>query len=261
MTNIIQRHWLIPLQILAGAIFYKPEDLAAEVKQFNAAYSKAKEEGLPSSLHLFQAILNGPAGKSLSLFFMWASSDLEEGQRWLSKVSSWLPVAISTVQPTNQKDFGAFANSMIPKHTYGTIFTVNFYDLTPEVLDVIGIHAKKQPINPEVLFGIHELRSDAPREPNIDTVFDNRVSHFLIEIIPLASTPEVLAEALVWGEAFIHALRNTDPMNIVPATYISLTPNKDLNMANIYGSRHETLKRIKKQYDPQNVFNNALPRF
>jgi hypothetical protein len=249
------------LQILAGAIFYKSEDLAAGVKQFNAAYSKAKQEGLPSSLHLYQAILNGPAGKALTLFFMWASSNLEEGQQWLSKVSSWLPVAMSTVQPTNQRDFGSFANSMIPKHTYGTIFTVNFYDLTPEVLEVIGIHGKKQPNNPELLFGIHELRSDAPREPNIDTVFDNRVPHFLIEIIPLASTPEVFAEGLVWGEAFINALRNTDPTNIVPATYISLTPNKELNMKTIYGSRHETFKKIKKQYDPQNVFNNALPRF
>jgi hypothetical protein len=258
---IILLHRLILLQILAGAIFYESEDLAAEVKQFNAAYSKAKKEGLPSSLHLYQAILNGPAGKTLSLFFMWASSDLEEGHQWLSKVSSWLPVAISTVQPTNQKDFGAFANSMIPKHTYGTIFTVNFYDLTSEVLEVIGIHAKRQPNNPELLFGIHELRSDAPRKPNVDTVFDNRVPHFLIEIIPLASTPEVLTEGITWGEAFIDALRNTDPTNIVPATYISLTPNKELNMETIYGSRHETLKRIKKQYDPQNVFNNALPQF
>lgn len=261
MKIIIILHWLNLLQILAGVIFYKSDDLAAEVKQFNAAYSKAKEEGLPSSLHLFQAILNGPAGKALCVYFMWASSDLEEGQKWLSKVSSCLPVAMSTVQPTNQKDFGAFANSMIPKHTYGSIFTINFYDLTPEVLEVIGIHAKRQPNNPELLFGIHELRSDAPREPKIDTVFDNRVPHFLIEIIPLASTPDVLAEGLVWGEEFINALRNTDPTNIVPATYISLTPNKELNMETIYGSRHESLKKIKKQYDPQNVFNNALPRF
>ncbi|KAF3385530.1 hypothetical protein F1880_001743 [Penicillium rolfsii] len=248
-------------QILAGAIIFKSEDLATEVRLFNAAYSQAKKEGLPSSLHLYQAISNGPAGKALSVLFMWASSDLEEGQKWLSTVSSWLPVAMSTVQPTNQKDFGAFANSLVPKRTYGTIYTINLYDLTPEVLEVIGIHAKRQPNNPELLFGIHELRSDAPREPKIDTVFDNRVPHFLIEIIPLASTPDVFAEGLLSGEAFINALRNTDPSNIVPATYISLTPNKELNMESIYGSRHETLKRIKARYDPRNVFNNALPRF
>jgi hypothetical protein len=249
------------LQVLAGAIFFKSEDLAAVVKQFSAAYSQAKQEGFPSSLHLYQAILNGPVGKTLSLFFMWSSSDLEEGQRWLSKVSSWSPVAMSTVQPTTHKDFGAFANSMIPKHTYGTIFTISFYDLTPEVLDVIGTHAKKQPNNPELLFGVHELRHDAPREPTLETVFDNRCAHFLIEIIPLASTSEILTEGIAWGQEFISALRKTDAGNIIPSTYISLTSPKEVDMAKIYGSRYEVLKRIKKQYDPQNVFNNTLTRF
>ncbi|CEJ54980.1 hypothetical protein PMG11_01266 [Penicillium brasilianum] len=248
-------------QVLAGAIFFKSEDMAAVVKQYNAAYSQAKEEGLPSSLHLFQAILNSPVGKTFSLFFMWSSSDLEEGQRWLSKVSSWSPVAMSTVQPSTHKDFGAFVCSTMPKHTYGTIFTISFYDLTPEVLDVIGTHAQKQPDIPELLFGVHELRHDAPREPNLETVFDNRCAHFLIEVIPLASNLETLAEGISWGEEFISALRKTDAGNIIPSTYISLTSPKEVDMAKIYGSRYEVLKRIKKQYDPQNVFNNTLTRF
>lgn len=136
------------LQILAGAIFYKFTDLAAEVKQFNAAYRKAKDDGLPSSLHLYQAILNGPAGKALGVFFIWASSDLEERQKWLQKVLSWLPVAMSTVQPTTHKEFRTFANSMVPKHAYGTIFTINLYDLTPEVLDVINTSQKSSLTSP-----------------------------------------------------------------------------------------------------------------
>lgn len=246
---------------MAGTIFYKSSDLAAEIKQYNAEYSKAKREDLPSSLHLYQAVLNGPVGKSLSIFFMWASSDLEEGQRWLLRVSSWLPVGMSTVQPTTHRDFGAFTNTVIPKHTYGTIFTVNFYDLTPEVLDVIGTHAQRQPNNPEVIFGVHELRHDAPREPTFGTVFDNRCAHYLIEMIPMGSSPEVYAEGLAWAQEFVNALRKTDAANIVPSTYISLTPPKGADMGKIYGSRYETLQRIKEQYDPQNVFKNALPQF
>lgn len=149
---------------------------------------------------------------------------------------------------------------MIPTHTYGTIFTINFYDLTPEVLDVIGTHGKKQPNNPELLFGVHELRHDAPREPNIETVFDNRCAHYLIEIIPLGSTPEILAEGIAWGQEFISALRKTDAKNIIPSTYISLTSPEEVDMKKIYGSRYEVLKGIKEQYDPQNIFNNTLTR-
>lgn len=138
---------------------------------------------------------------------------------------------------------------------------MNLRDLTPEVLEFIGTHAQKQPSNPEVLFGIHELRSDAPREPALGTILDTRCPHFLIEIIPLALSPEVLAEGVAWGLGFIKALRETDPTNIVPATYISLTPAKDIAMSTIYESCYEILKNVKEKYDPQNVFNNALPRF
>lgn len=65
------------LQILAGTIFYRSNDLLAEVKYSNAAYSKEKGDGLPSSLHLYPAVLNGPVGKALSLFFMLSFSDLK----------------------------------------------------------------------------------------------------------------------------------------------------------------------------------------
>ncbi|KAJ5175757.1 uncharacterized protein N7482_001634 [Penicillium canariense] len=248
-------------QILAGAIFFHPNDLSKEIIQFNAEWSKAKAGGIPSSLHLYQSIMKGPGGKALALFFMWASSDLEEGQRWLSKVSSWLPVAMSTVGPTTNKDFAVMLNAVIQTHIYGTVFTLNLYDLTPEVLEIIGLYAQKQPNSPHMLFGFHELRPDAPRDPTMDTVFDARCAHFVIEIVPMASSLEVLAEGLVWGQEFYNALRKTNPANILPSTYLSLTPTKDIDMKGIYGSRYETLKRIKEQYDPQNVFKQALPRF
>lgn len=246
---------------MAGAIFYDSKDLATEIKQFNEAYTKAKNDGLPASLHLYQAIINGPGGKSLAVLFMWASSELEEGQKWLSQVSSWLPVAMNTVQPTTHRDFAKFASSMLPAKTYGTIFTVNLFELTPEVLEVIGIHAKRQPNNPEVLFGIHELRADAPRESSVETVYDNRQPHFLLEMIPMGPSLDILAEATAWAEAFRDDLRRTEPSNIVASTYISLTSPKESVMESIYGVKYQKLKEIKGIYDSRNTFKSALPQF
>ncbi|KAF7714018.1 (R)-6-hydroxynicotine oxidase [Penicillium ucsense] len=248
-------------QTLAGAIFFESKDLALEVEQFNQAYARAKANGLPAPLHLYQAVINGPGGKSLAVLFMWSSSDMEEGQKWLSRASSWLPVAMSTVQPTTYLDFARFASSMLPPKTYGTIFTINLFDLTPEVLKVIGAHAKKQPNNPEVLLGIHELRANGPTESSSRTVYHNRQPHFLLEILPMASTPELAAEAVAWGEAFRDDLRKTDPSNIVPSSYISLTSPGDSNMESIYGVKYSKLKEIKGLYDPNNVFKSALAQF
>ncbi|KAJ5481168.1 hypothetical protein N7539_007062 [Penicillium diatomitis] len=67
----------------------------------------------------------------------------------------------------------------------------------------------------------------------------------------MASTPELAAEAVAWGEAFRDDLRKTDPSNIVHSSYISLTSPV----------KYSKLKEIKGLYEPNNVFKSALAQF
>ncbi|KAJ5698053.1 hypothetical protein N7462_000058 [Penicillium macrosclerotiorum] len=250
-------------QILAGAIFYQSDDLPETIRRYNTNYLQLKDtESIPQYLNLYQCISNGPTGQALVILMIWASSDMDEGQKWLSKVSSWAPVAMNTVAPTTVAAFNEVTAGLVPQTTYGSMYTADIHELTPEVLDVIGTHAPLQP-NREVLFGAHELRADTPSSgtANTNTTFDTRIPHFLIEIIPMSSSQNTAGAAIEWGQRFYHALMSTDSANILASTYISLTPSERVDKNAIYGSRYETLKMIKGRYDPQNVFKHSLVQF
>ncbi|KAJ5658894.1 hypothetical protein N7507_005345 [Penicillium longicatenatum] len=244
-------------QVLAGAIIYQPTDLGATIQNFNDQLRESKKHGLPPALALYQLVNNSPVGKTLTVLFMWASSDLEEGQSWLSKVSSWAPVAVNAVIPTTLTAFNDIADSLVPKKVFGSIYAATFYSLTPEVVNVISKHAPLQPNSPDVMYGIHELRDGAPCLET-GSVFYSRRPHVILEIIPISQSPDTVDEVVRWAQRFHLELSQTDPANIPPFCYISLTPSRGLDMKAIYGSKHENIKAIKKQYDPLNKFNNAL---
>lgn len=161
---------LTSAKVLARAIIYQPGDLRKRILQYNLKYRELKEEGIPSRLDLNQSVMNGPAGKSFIVLSVWAPPDIEEGQKWLARISSWNLVVMGTVTAQSFAAFNVITASMVPKNAYGSIFSLGLHQLTPEVLDVMIEHATLQPDNPEVMSGIHELRAESPK-PSLDNVF------------------------------------------------------------------------------------------
>lgn len=248
---------LTNFQVLAGAIIYQPNDLGVTIQNFNDQLRESKTQGLPPALGLYQLVNNSPVGKTVTVLFVWASSDLDEGQSWLSKVSSWAPVAVNAVKPTTLTAFNEIADSLVPKKVYGSLYTATVYSLTPEVVNVISKHAPLQPNSPDVMYGIHEFRAGTPHLEK-GSVFYSHRPHVVIEIMPISQSPETVDEAVTWAQRFHLELSQTDPANIPPFCYIPLTPSRGLDMKAIYGSKYEDIQAIKKQYDLLNKFNNAL---
>lgn len=238
-------------------IFYDSTDLSAAIRQYSEGYEKAAKEGISPSLSIERFVLTGPAGKTLAVFFVWSSSNIEEGQAWLSKVSSWAPVTLSTVAPTTIAEFNEGSIAVCPREAYGTMFSVNVKNLTLEVLDILGSQGVLQTMTPEAMFGVHEIRAECPVVEPFPSVFNMRESHFVIEIIPIASTAEGAEKAATWARGFYDALMKTDPANIL-GRYIPFTPTREIDLRQVYGDRLETLKKIKSEYDPENVFKHAL---
>jgi hypothetical protein len=57
-------------------------------------------------------------------------------------------------------------------------------------------------------------------------------------------------------------LLRVDPGNLLPASYVSVTPPGDVSLSTIYGpdSNYRTLMDLKQKCNPQNVFSLAGPR-
>lgn len=201
--------------------------------------------------------MNGLQGKAFFSYLVWSSADLEEGQEWANKIAALAPIVANHVKQTTILEFNELAASLVQKKTYGTIFCPGVYEMTPEIVNIIGTYAENQPNYPSPVFGLHELRREAPRE-NWNSVFHARDPHFLIEIIPMVSTMEGWDEMLAWSQQFYDDLMKTDPANILPTPYLPLTPNERLAAGAVYGDRLAILKKAKEQYDPQNLFKHAI---
>lgn len=201
--------------------------------------------------------MNGPAGKGFGVIFVWASSNLHVGQTWLSRVSSWSPVSMSTVSPTTMAAFNETTKAIAPQAAYGKSLTMSFKDLTPEVINVLCKHAVLQPNSPATILGMHELRECAPK-PSMDTLIADRTPHFMMELLPTVRDPDLLDAALVWAEDLYEDLMSTSSDNKLISTYLPLTGPDKVNMRGIYGEKYEVLKLIKHKYDPDNVFEHAL---
>lgn len=258
---------------------YNSEDLGSTVKQFNDGYRKLYEEGLPPALGIHQAVMNSPQGKAFGLFFLWNSSDLEAGDVWLKKICSLAPLAMQTVAKTTVADWLNLAASMVGGSTVGTMVSVGFKSVTPEIADVLATYGEKMPPSPSTMFGIHELR-DGPStslESRSDSVFAAREPHYMLEIFPTAAAASSdadadadadagagapsLDESLQWATEFRETLMQTDPQNILSMRYLPFAPPQGLDLREIFQDRYELLAELKREYDPRNVFRLALARF
>ena len=226
---------------------------------FESKYRDASRQG-PGSLGIQSNLVNTPMGKAFLVDFMWSSPDLEEGQRWLDKISSFGVVLFNGVKETTLPEILVVNETIIPTSGYGRNLSINVHELSDEILQIVAQEIQKMPDNHSTLFSILEFRG-AAATPNEESVFSPRTQHYLIEFIAISSTAEGTSGAWEWAVRFRDAIAKTDSRNILANTYISLTPPEESHLGKIFQDNREKLIQIKGEYDPSNVYKHALPQF
>ncbi|RJE24010.1 FAD binding domain protein [Aspergillus sclerotialis] len=248
-----------PLEkVFAGVVMYDSHDLPSTIKQYNDGYRSLAENGLPPQLGIQQAVVNSPTGKTLIAFFLWSSSDIQTGELWLSKFSSIAQVSMHTVTETTLPDWMNMAGRYAVERRYGSMATITLRRLTPRVVDVISTYALTMPSDPTSFVSIHQLRGPATEGKHPDSIFPTRQPHYMFEIFPALKSPDNLAAAAKWADEFEQALRQAEPENVVPGTYLALSDPSKMNSRRIFADKYETLVELKKTYDPQNIFQFAI---
>jgi hypothetical protein len=85
--------------------------------------------------------------------------------------------------------------------------------------------------------------------------------HYIIEFISTSSEASRAPEAWEWATGFREALKGADPQNVLPTTYILLTPPAEATLEMIYQEYRDRLVEVKERYDPKNAFKHVLPNF
>lgn len=246
--------------MLAGVVIYKSDDLEKTTDDFLRHLIDMREVGLPKELGIQQSVVNTPDGKVLVMAFMWSSEDMETGQTELRKISSFRKPLHTQVVQTTLPEWLKVSGSFPPKRAYGAICTVRVREETDEVAAVLARYAREMPLDPGVLYSVHEVRGASAR-PNPDSIFSARERHFLIECVGTSTEAGKSKAAWDWALALRDALHKTAKENIVPGSYLPLNPPDEVDTSEVYGQNWQRFKDIKNRYDPGNVFRSALPQF
>jgi len=170
--------------------------------------------------------------------------------------------------------FGTPINRDIGKRPYGELlgmfssFVVNgrgvYIDtsLLPELsgraIDIL-IVAMKQAPSPGCALVTHDFRGAASRVPADATAFGLRRDHVLVEIIAIFEDRSNTEQALLhqqWADATRKAL---DAIAL-PGAYANMMSSDDpARVKASYGQNGPRLIDIKRRYDPDNIFNSAIP--
>ena len=244
---------------MAGLVLFDSQDISTAFQAFNTGYQKILANKPPSALGFQQLITNTPSGKAFGVAFMWSSDDQEAGRAWLGQIEALGKVVLNSVTPTTISKYLELMAPVVPTSIYGTVKTTSVRSITSEIIQIIGRNAEKMPTRFGAQLVIHELRGPSA-VPKTDSVFGSRESHFVLELIAQVTEEESVKECEEWVATFQNELRGSDPRNILPSSYISLTAPEEMDLRRIYGENYDTLIELKREFDPHNVFNLAVPR-
>ena len=242
-------------------IIFGAQDLPSTYESFNASYQTLLEEGIPLELDVQQFVINSPHGKAFAIGVVWASDDHDTGRVWIAKIEALGAVVMNTIAPQTMSEYVEAMGSQVATSSYGSARSINVRRWTKKTTEIISKGLDKMPSSTGTAFSLHELRGPSAA-PNADSVFGTREPHFMLEFLSMVDREEDVADSEEWAISLKNEILQKDSENVLPGTYLSVTPPGDVPLSKIYGpdSNYQTVLNLKQKYDPQNVFNLGLPR-
>jgi FAD/FMN-containing dehydrogenase len=121
------------------------------------------------------------------------------------------------------------------------------------------IEAIESAVSPGCAIFTHEFKGAAAQVPADATAFGHRRNHVLVELLAtFVDQSDKLREEQhqQWLQATLHRFDAT----MLPGGYPNLLPKGDATRAaKSYGDNVERLLKVKRRYDPDNIFASAIP--
>jgi FAD/FMN-containing dehydrogenase len=212
----------------------------------------------PEELTVQLGLVGGPDGVPLTMVAPTWSGPPEQGEARLAPFLGLGTVVINTLTATAYGSSLAIFDSFLATGQRVFMDTCWLPALDSQSIEVF-ISAMATAASPGSALITHEFRGAASRVPVAATAFGLRRDHVLVEILASftdRSEPRDEHRHRRWVQTTLQAFDGL----ALPGGYPNLLGSGDTDRASeSFGPNAERLAKVKRHYDPENVFHSAIP--
>ncbi|OAA38758.1 D-lactate dehydrogenase [Beauveria brongniartii RCEF 3172] len=208
----------------------------------------------------------GPGRPSLGFDFVWNGARTEECIAWHEVVKNLGPLRPAVpntdfaLEKTTMHAFVAKKTSNLPLVAYGKTHSPSITRYSPQMAATFADMAATMPKTCVGGFATHTLRMESPScsADHPDSVSPYRKPLKVVEILGFGVDEDAAPECIEWARVSHDRINKSDVL--LPESYLALTASETMDLGAIYGSNLQELKKLKREYDPDNVFKHSLPK-
>ena len=238
-------------QVLGGMILFPWSDAESVLGGYAETIGHA-----PDEFSVLAGVLSTPDGSPVvSLAPMW-SGEASRGEEWIARLRQLGTPAMDRVGTITYLDWLGLFDAAAPFGRHYAARSRSLAALTPQVISTL-VAAGQRRSSPFSAIILHDFRGAATRVPLAATAFGLRKEHLTV-IISAAWEPtaeDVGENHLEWARTLSE---NLAP-HALPGGYANvLGPDDYEQTAQAYGSNAGRLQRMKRLFDPEDVFSSAI---
>ncbi|KAI1435907.1 hypothetical protein GGR50DRAFT_686711 [Xylaria sp. CBS 124048] len=255
-------------ELLTSLIIYESSNPYTAWTNYAMGYERLKaSQPLPPALQLQPFAIELPGrGKVLAVSATWASPNQEEGKAWFDRIAGLGTCVVNRPEAKSVRAYASFNEALVVYGSYGRSFTLSVKRYTPKTVALLAKYTDLLP-GGSIAISAHTYWPGVPgtgttpvTAPATASVFRNREPHLMLEFVAVTPAPELGEKGAEWASDLMRELREQDPENVLEGGYISLMADGETDIRSVYGVHYDTLMALKRKYDPDNVFRNAVPR-
>jgi FAD/FMN-containing dehydrogenase len=238
-------------QVLAGMILFPWSEAESVLRGYSEIIA-----GAPDELSVFGGVVSTPDGNPVvSLAPMW-TGDASQGEKLIARLRQLGTPVVDNVGPMNYGDYVGMFAAGAPFGRHYAAQTRSLAWLTPAVIPML-VSSGQRKSSPFSAIILHDFRGAGTRVPLAATAFGLRKEHFMVEIIAAwESTPEDDGEK---HRAWARTLSDNLAPHALPGGYPNmLGPDEYERTVHAYGTNAGRLHRLKRLFDPDDVFTSAI---
>jgi FAD/FMN-containing dehydrogenase len=239
-------------ELLAGVILFPWHEAHSVLRGYADMMAAA-----PDELSVLAGVFSGQDGSPIVLLGPVWSGELTQGRKFISRLEKLGSPVANQVAPISYSGLLSLYNAKAQSGLHYALRTRWLADLPPEMISAV-VEAGNNRTSPLSFLAIHHFHGPGTAVASDATAFALRQSHFLMEIGAAwdpASSPGAAAHENWLRDASSHIA----PFAL-PGGYPNfLTHDNPEQVASAYGENAQRLCRLKREFDPANIFSSATP--